>query len=382
MRATGDHETGAFTGRGDRGAAAGPEGASSADSCSSRPRLGHTENQSRCEALFASTLQESDAPTPQAVADAISSAVRQRSPGGCASQMAQEFGDHPEEARDRMRWARQLLGHAADRYDRESDRGFLPEQRQPAERPDREEGASDAELLRRHVAGDPDAFGELFGRLRDRLWAVAVRTLGDPEEAADALQDAVIAAFRRADGFRGESAVTTWLHRIVVNAAFDRVRRRAARPTAAGQDEEALDALATGGRSLADPSGSTDTVMDVRAALQQLVPDQQAALVLVHMLGYSVADAAQMLGVSEGTVKSRTARGRARLLPGLEHLRPRPVPEQNRPAPARAAANVREPYVRGRRPGRGIAGLAGHATSGTTEVVYRHQLRPVIEKAR
>ncbi|HUC22443.1 MAG TPA: RNA polymerase sigma factor SigM [Streptosporangiaceae bacterium] len=191
----------------------------------------------------------------------------------------------------------------------------------------RVEDRSDAELLRTHVAGDPGAFGELFRRHRDRLWAVAVRTLGDPEEAADALQDAMMAAFRRASSFRGDSAVTTWLHRIVVNAALDRMRRRAARPTTASQDEEALDALATGGQSPVDPSGSSDTAIDVRAALQQLVPEQQAALVLVDMLGFPVADAARVLGVSAGTVKSRAARGRARLLPRLKHLRPGAVPE-------------------------------------------------------
>jgi RNA polymerase sigma-70 factor (ECF subfamily) len=157
---------------------------------------------------------------------------------------------------------------------------------------------------------------------------VAIRTLGDPEEAADALQDAMIAAFRRASSFRGDSAVTTWLHRIVVNAALDRMRRRASRPTAGGQDEEALDALATSGRPLSDPSGTSDTAMDVRAALRRLVPDQQAALVLVDMLGYSISDAAEVLGVSEGTVKSRAARGRARLLPKLAHLRPAGPPAE------------------------------------------------------
>lgn len=158
---------------------------------------------------------------------------------------------------------------------------------------------------------------------------MAIRTLGDPEEAADALQDAMIAAFRRADSFRGESAVTTWLHRIVVNAALDRMRRRSARPTAGGQDDDVLDALATGGRPLSDPSGSTDTALDVQAALRTLVPEQQAALVLVDMLGYSVADAASVLGVSEGTVKSRAARGRAKLLPRLSHLNPGAVPPQD-----------------------------------------------------
>jgi RNA polymerase sigma-70 factor (ECF subfamily) len=178
----------------------------------------------------------------------------------------------------------------------------------------------DEELLRRHVHGDPDAFGVLFLRHRDRLWAVAVRTLGDPEEAADALQDAMISAFRRAGSFRGDSAVTTWLHRIVINASLDRLRRKAARPVTSTSDERVLDGLAAP-RAQSDPSSASDTSLDVTAALRRLPHDQQAALVLVDMLGYSVADAAEILGVSQGTVKSRCARGRARLLPQLVHLR-------------------------------------------------------------
>ena len=178
----------------------------------------------------------------------------------------------------------------------------------------------DAELLRQHVLGDTQAFGELFRRHRDRLWAVALRTVCDPEEAADALQDAMVSAFRRAGDFRGDSAVTTWLHRIVVNASLDRLRRRAARPPTTGADQQALEVLAAD-RSRPDPSADTDTSLDVLAALRLLPADQQAALVLVDMLGYSVADASDVLGVSQGTVKSRCARGRARLLPRLAHLR-------------------------------------------------------------
>lgn len=90
---------------------------------------------------------------------------------------------------------------------------------------------SDQDLLARHVAGDPDAFGELVRRHRDRLWAVALRTLGDREEAADAVQDALVSAFRAAHTFRGQSAVTTWLHRITVNACLDRARKAASRKT-------------------------------------------------------------------------------------------------------------------------------------------------------
>jgi RNA polymerase sigma-70 factor (ECF subfamily) len=180
------------------------------------------------------------------------------------------------------------------------------------------ERPSDQELLRRHVAGDADAFGELFRRHRDRLWAVALRTVCDPEEAADALQDAMVSAFRRAADFRGESAVTTWLHRIVVNASLDRLRRRAARPAVPAGDEEAFEALvATEG----DPARTSDTRLDVDAALRILPPQQRAALVVVDMLGFSVADAAVILDISPGTVKSRCARARARLIPYVAHLR-------------------------------------------------------------
>jgi RNA polymerase sigma-70 factor, ECF subfamily len=176
---------------------------------------------------------------------------------------------------------------------------------------------SDAELLRRHVAGDTEAFGRLFLRHKDRLWAVALRTVCDPEDAADALQEAMISAFRRAADFRGDSAVTTWLHRIVVNAALDRLRRKQTRSANWSGDPDTLDTLAA---PLEGPA-AVETRLDVDAALRTLPPEQRAALVLVDMLGYPVADAADILGVSPGTVKSRCARGRARLLPHLSHLR-------------------------------------------------------------
>ena len=102
---------------------------------------------------------------------------------------------------------------------------------------------SDQDLLARHVEGDPDAFGELVRRHRDRLWAVALRTLGDREEAADAVQDALVSAYRAAHTFRGQSAVTTWLHRITVNACLDRARKAASRKTSPVDDTERLEQL-------------------------------------------------------------------------------------------------------------------------------------------
>jgi RNA polymerase sigma-70 factor (ECF subfamily) len=189
---------------------------------------------------------------------------------------------------------------------------------------------SDATLLRRHADGDPDAFGLLFKRHSGRLWAVALRVTCDPDDAADALQDAMISAFRRAADFRGDSAVTTWLHRIVVNASLDLLRRRSARSVGWSGDPDELPVPEP--RQMLDSASGPDARLDVDAALRMLPPPQRAALVLVDMLGYSVADASAILGISEGTVKSRCARGRTKLLPHLSHLRGNPSPERNQPA--------------------------------------------------
>jgi len=167
---------------------------------------------------------------------------------------------------------------------------------------------SDAELLRAHADGDPYAFETLVRRHRDRMWAVALRTLRDRDEAADALQEALFSAYRAAGSFRAESAVTTWLYRIVVNACLDRVRRRQARPTVALSEEGPGEPA-----EMRDRIAERDTAMTVEVALGLLSFEQRAAIVLVDIEGYSVAETALLLNVAEGTVKSRCARGRARL---------------------------------------------------------------------
>ncbi|WP_425831703.1 RNA polymerase sigma factor SigM [Streptomyces fractus] len=181
--------------------------------------------------------------------------------------------------------------------------------------------ANDQDLLARHVAGDKDAFGELVRRHRDRLWAVALRTLGDREEAADAVQDALVSAYRAAHTFRGQSAVTTWLHRITVNACLDRARKMASRKTSPVDDADRLDQLLEPHESADAPVERGDLHRQLLEALSVLPSDQRAALVLVDMQGYPVAEAARILDVPTGTVKSRCARGRAKLLPLLTHLR-------------------------------------------------------------
>jgi RNA polymerase sigma-70 factor (ECF subfamily) len=186
---------------------------------------------------------------------------------------------------------------------------------------------SDQDLLARHVEGDPEAFGEIVRRHRDRLWAVALRTLGDREEAADAVQDALVSAYRAAHTFRGQSAVTTWLHRITVNACLDRARKTASRKTSPVDETERLEQLLEPHESASAPAERNDLHRQLLEALGTLPPDQRAALVLVDMQGYPVAEAARVLDVPTGTVKSRCARGRARLLPLLTHLRPESASE-------------------------------------------------------
>ncbi|MDR7253059.1 RNA polymerase sigma-70 factor (ECF subfamily) [Nocardioides sp. BE266] len=176
---------------------------------------------------------------------------------------------------------------------------------------------SDQALLRAHVDGDAEAFGVLFSRHRDRLWAVALRTMGNPEDAADGLQDGMIAAFRRAGSFRGEAAVTTWLHRVVVNACLDRLRAaKIRRLEALPDDVEDRGTLVATAEHDDQPDAAAEDAerrRRVLAALATLPPDQRAALVLVDMEGYPVAEVAEMLGCAEGTVKSRCSRGRAKL---------------------------------------------------------------------
>ncbi len=228
----------------------------------------------------------------------------------------------------------------------------------------------DRTLLAAHVEGDAEAFGVLFSRHRDRLWAVALRTTGDPEEAADALQDALVAAFRRAASFRGDAAVTTWLHRVVVNACLDRLRRRKVRIADQLPDDTEEYAGRGSVSTSTAPVGTTagprtdvadplDLVVDrerrtaVLAALETLPSDQRAALVLVDMEGFSVDETAAILECAPGTIKSRCSRGRAKLLPLLQDLATRNPPGPSRVSPSTASGPATEPLTGGRadRPG-------------------------------
>jgi RNA polymerase sigma-70 factor (ECF subfamily) len=170
---------------------------------------------------------------------------------------------------------------------------------------------SDAELLSAHVAGDRYAFEELFYRHYRQLYRLAVITSRNPEDAADALQDALFSAHRKASGFRHDASVASWLYRIVVNSCLDRLRRNKIRPTVAFVEENF---------QMSDPTPRVDTAVVVERALMRLPVEQRAAVVAVDMQGFSVAETARLLGVAEGTVKSRCSRARAKLAESLEYL--------------------------------------------------------------
>ena len=156
----------------------------------------------------------------------------------------------------------------------------------------------------------------MFLRHQRQLHRLARLTTRSAEDAEDALQDAMLSAHRGAGAFRHDAAVGSWLHRIVVNACLDRLRRTKAHPTVAARRR----------LPVADRTAQVETAIVVQRALMRLPVEQRAAVVAVDMQGYSVADTAALLGVAEGTVKSRCARARARLAELLGYLKAAPDP--------------------------------------------------------
>jgi RNA polymerase sigma-70 factor, ECF subfamily len=179
----------------------------------------------------------------------------------------------------------------------------------------------DAELVHRARTGDEGAVTELYRRHERRAYNLALRTVGDPWDAADVSQEAFIKAFKNLDSFKGEARFGTWLHRIVVNAAYDHLRRHKAEP----MDSEILDdlsgpagsaAVVATGRSGVDPA--VDGLSEpLRRALMSLNEGFRFAVVLCDLLGFPYNEAADILGVQEGTIKSRIFRAREALATAL-----------------------------------------------------------------
>lgn len=182
----------------------------------------------------------------------------------------------------------------------------------------------DAELAGAAGKGDRRALEELLERHLDRVHAICSRILIHPEDALDATQEALIAVVRGISRFDGHSAFTTWLYRVVTNAALDEARRRRRRP-------RPLESLPETTSSALGVAARVAARVDVGAALGRLSPDFRAAVVLRDLCDLDYAAIATILGVPVGTVRSRIARGRAALARdlgdsgGLGNSAPTPV---------------------------------------------------------
>jgi RNA polymerase sigma-70 factor, ECF subfamily len=185
---------------------------------------------------------------------------------------------------------------------------------------------SDEALLAAHLRGDPRAFGELVARHERRIFGLCLRILGNREDAEDATQEAFLAALRKASSFRKAAAFSTWLYRIAVNAATDQARRRSRSRLAALDPEDAGLAVAPGG----DLGEVVAAAVAVQTALARVPEEFRVAVVLCDLYRIPYADAAQILAVPVGTVKSRVFRGRLAL---ADHLGDPAGPGPDAPAP-------------------------------------------------
>jgi RNA polymerase sigma-70 factor, ECF subfamily len=168
---------------------------------------------------------------------------------------------------------------------------------------------SDEALLAAHLRGDPGAFGELVTRHERRVYGLCLRVLGNREDAEDATQEAFLAALRKASSFRRAAAFTTWLYRIAVNAATDQARRRGRARLADLDPQDAGLAVAAAG----DLGEEVSAAVAVQTALTRVPEEFRVAVVLCDLYRIPYGDAAQILEVPVGTVKSRVFRGRAAL---------------------------------------------------------------------
>jgi RNA polymerase sigma-70 factor, ECF subfamily len=170
---------------------------------------------------------------------------------------------------------------------------------------------ADLTLVARCRAGDLAAFEELYTVHAGRLFSVACRMLGNASDAEDLLQEIFLSAHRKLDGFRGESALGTWLYRLATNHCLDFLRSRAARTNDLTDTLDEEPGLYEPGRvSLAE---QTVAKMDLERAIGQLPAGCRAAFVLHDIQGLEHREVAEALGIAEGTSKSQVHKARLRL---------------------------------------------------------------------
>ena len=174
-------------------------------------------------------------------------------------------------------------------------------------------------LIRAGLKGDSEALEVLFDRYKRPLYQTALRVLGNAEDAEDAVQDGLLSAYRNLRRFEGRSQFSTWLTRIVINAALMRRRSQKARP-ALSLDETPREDEIPAAERYADDGPTPEQVYEqtelrsmISENLDGLSPLLRDAFVLREVHGYSTVEAAKQLGVTENTLKARLWRARHQL---------------------------------------------------------------------
>jgi RNA polymerase sigma-70 factor (ECF subfamily) len=165
---------------------------------------------------------------------------------------------------------------------------------------------TDESLVRAAQRGDRDAFDELVRRHRDRVYAVALRLTRNPDDAEDALQETFISAYRGLGGFSSRARVSTWLYRIATNRALDVINRRKASTSLDAEDSPQVVAIG-------DDYEQAALRRALEQALARLPEEFRVAVVLSDVAGLTPTEAAEVLDVPVGTMKSRVFRARAQL---------------------------------------------------------------------
>lgn len=170
-------------------------------------------------------------------------------------------------------------------------------------------------ILTRARRGETAAFEELVRLYEKRVYAVALRSSGNPEDAADIVQEVFLRAWRSIESFRGDSGFSTWLFRITMNLCVDHARHKHAQPQTQPivTDDETE-------RPLPDPALTPEEHLDNRelgrelaAALEEISEEHRRIVLLRDVSGMSYTEIAEVLEISEGTVKSRLSRARIAL---------------------------------------------------------------------
>jgi len=193
---------------------------------------------------------------------------------------------------------------------------------------------SEAEVIRRAQHGDGAAFERLYQLHGRRVYALCLRMVGNTAEAEDLAQEAFLQVFRKLHTFRGESAFSTWLHRLAVNVVLMKLRRKGVAATSLEEVTEPDEESGAPGKEVGGPDlmlmGSIDRV-NLERAVERLPPGYRMVFVLHDVQGYEHNEIAEMMGCSIGNSKSQLHKARLRLRQ-LLHETQREIERQEREA--------------------------------------------------